>query len=220
MVATAQDLHAQFLAILPRIERHARVYFRQFSQVTKEEAVADVVALSWKWFRRLVERGKDVNGFVSTLATYAAKAVQNGRRLCGQLKAKDVLSARAQRRHGFKVEPLPTSTRTSHAELYAVAGQRQLDIYEERLQDNTRTPPDEQAAFRLDFPAWLTTRTERDRRIIADMAVGERTKHLARRFGLSPARVSQLRREYRDDWLMFTGETQGLEPRAPDRCGR
>jgi hypothetical protein len=53
------QLHSQFLPILPRIERHARVYFRQFSPVKKEEAVADVIALRWKWFRRLVQRGKD-----------------------------------------------------------------------------------------------------------------------------------------------------------------
>jgi hypothetical protein len=204
MVASARDLHAKFLSILPRIERHARVYFRQFSQVTKEEAVADVVALSWKWFCRLAERGKDVNRFVSALATYAAKAVQNGRRLCGQLKAKDVLSERAQRRHGFRVEPLPISTRTSHSELHSISGQRHLDAYEERLRDNTRTPPDEAAAFRIDWPAWLTTRTERDRRIIEAMSLNERTLVLSRRFGISPARVSQLRRAFHDDWNRFT----------------
>jgi len=72
------------------------------------------------------------------------------------------------------------------------------------------TPPDEQAAFRIDFPDWLTTRTERDRRIIGDMVVGEKTMHLARRFGISPARVSQLRREYHDDWRQFTGETSAV----------
>jgi hypothetical protein len=210
VASSARDLHAQFLAILPRIERHARVYFRQLSAIKKEEALADVVALAWKWFCRLVERGKDVNAFVSALATYAARAVQNGRRLCGQLKAKDVLSERAQRRHGFRVEPLPLSTRTCHEELNGLGGQRQLDIYEERLQDNTRTPPDEQAAFRIDFPAWLRTRTHRDRRIINDMVVGERTMHLARRFGISPARVSQLRREYHQDWRRFTGEPQAV----------
>jgi hypothetical protein len=203
------SLQAKFLSIRPRIETHARIYFRHIDcSTTRADRIAETLALAWMWFVRLARRGKDAALFPSALATYAAKAVQNGRRLCGQLRAKDVLSERAQRRHGFKVERLPASTRTCHADLNHVLGQRHLDLYEERLQDNTRTPPDEQAAFRLDFPAWLTTRTERDRRIIADMAVGERTMHLARRFGLSPARVSQLRREYRNDWLLFTGETQ------------
>jgi hypothetical protein len=174
MVALSSDLQTRFLAILPRIRTHALVYFRHVKcQVKKEEAVAEVIALAWKWFVRLVQRGKDATEFVSTLATYAARAVQNGRRLCGQLKAKDVMNEHAQQRHGFRVEQLPLSTRTCHEELNGITGQRVLDAYEERLHDNTRTPPDEQAAFRIDFPAWLTTRTERDRRIINDMAVGE-----------------------------------------------
>ena len=66
----------------------------------------------------------------------------------------------------------------------------------------------DQAAFRVDFPAWLSTRTERDRRIIDDMMMNERTDALADWFGLSPARVSQLRREYCDDWRRFTGDAQ------------
>ena len=98
----SSELHRQFLAILPRIERHARIYFRHLKcDVKKEEAVADAIALAWRWFVRLVRRGKDVSGFVSTLATFAAKAVRSGRRVCGMEKGKDVLSPRAQQRHGF-----------------------------------------------------------------------------------------------------------------------
>jgi len=36
------------------------------------------------------------------------------------------------------------------------------------------------------------------------MLVGERTLDLARKHGLSPARVSQLRREFHRDWNQFT----------------
>src|SRR5687768_4092356 len=59
----------------------------------------------------------------------------------------------------------------------------------EALKDNCRTPPDEPAAFRLDWPCWLTTRTERDRRLIRDLMAGERNLDVAREYGLSPARV-------------------------------
>jgi len=201
------QLQARFLAIRPRIETHAKIYFRHVKcSTTKADRIAETLALAWKWFVRLAQRGKDATAYPSVLATYAAKAVPAGRRLCGQLKAKDVLSERAQQKHGFRVERLPLSTRTCHEELNGVTGQRHLDAYEERLRDNTRTPPDEQAAFRLDFPAWLLTRTERDRRIIEQMSVGEGTNHVARRFGMSPSRVSQLRREYSQDWRRFTGE--------------
>jgi hypothetical protein len=38
---------------------------------------------------------------------------------------------------------------------------------------------------------------------IDHLMVGERTLEVSRRFGFSPARVSQLRREFRDDWSRF-----------------
>jgi hypothetical protein len=75
----------------------------------------------------------------------------------------------------------------------------------EALQDNTQTPPPEQASFRIDFPRWLKTRSERDRRLAEDLMTGERTLDVSTRFGLSLARVSQLRRELHQDWERFSG---------------
>src|SRR5581483_1936871 len=113
-----------------------------------------------------------------------ARAVRTGRRVCGQLPAKDATSERAQHRHGFTVEPLPASTRTSHDALNSICGQRQHDEFEERLVDNTVTPVPEQAAFRIDWPAWLKTLGHRDRQLIRAMGRGERTKDLSRRFDI------------------------------------
>src|SRR5262249_58971261 len=72
-----------------------------------EEAVAEMAALAWKWFLRLAEQGKDAADFPATLAAYAARAVRSGRRLCGQERARDVMSPRAQRRKHFAVQPWP-----------------------------------------------------------------------------------------------------------------
>ena len=66
----------------------------------------------------------------------------------------------------------------------------------------------DQVSFRLDWPAWLSTRTERDRRIIADMALSEQTKELAEKYGMSPGRISQLRRQYQDDWCLFCDDKE------------
>jgi hypothetical protein len=120
--------------------------------------------------------------------------VRAGRRVAGQERAKEVLSSLAQARHGFVVEKLPDCETLSTNPLT------------EALVDNTKSPPDEQCAFRLDFPAWRLTRCYRDRMIIDRMMRGERTHDLSRQFGISPARVSQLRREFRDDWQRFCGE--------------
>jgi hypothetical protein len=74
------------------------------------------------------------------------------------------------------------------------------------LQDNRRTPVADAVAFRHDFPLWLSTLGDRNRRIAEDMMLGERTLDLAARHGISPARVSQLRREFRQGWGRFCGD--------------
>ena len=202
------QLHATFQSLLPRLETHAAIYFRSIRcPDTRADKIAESVALAWKWLLRLHERGKDVNQFTMVFVFLVARAVKSGRRLTGQERARDVLSSRAQRKHGFAVEPLPSSTRRPFDDFYGtVHGQQALDAFEERLSDNTMTPPPDAAAFRIDFPDWLRTRTDRDRRIIDDMICDERTLDLARKHGISPARVSQLRREFMEDWERFCGE--------------
>src|SRR5271166_3342528 len=101
-------LHASFLAILPRIVLHGQIYFRFINcPIAREDAIAEMVAVAWMWHVRLAQRGKDVSQFVSAIASYAARAVNSGRRLTGMEKPKDVLSHRAQREHCFVVESLP-----------------------------------------------------------------------------------------------------------------
>jgi hypothetical protein len=99
---------------------HARIFFRHITcPDTKAEKVAEAVALAYLWFVRLAERGKDATEFPSVLARYAATAVKHGRRVCGVEKAGDVLSQRAQQRHGFRVERLPAATAAPLDTLYA-----------------------------------------------------------------------------------------------------
>jgi hypothetical protein len=203
-----EALHAHFLAILPRIEAHAQVRFAFLRCPGKrDDAVAEVVALCWCWFRRLVAQGKAIDQFVSVLADYAVRHVKSGRRLCGQEKAKDVLSPRAQRLKGFAVERLPSSILLSHNALYSDPHSKDLiDAFEERLRDNTQSPVPTQAAFRIDFPAWLSQLGARNREIAQDMALELGTFELAQRHNISAGRVSQLRRELHLDWRQFHGE--------------
>src|SRR5262249_16572931 len=101
------------------------------------------------------------------------------------------------------------STRSPHEQLYADShGQALLDALEERLRDNTLTPVPDQAAFRIDFPLWRCTRSERDRRVIDALMAGGRAREFSQKFGLSPGRVSQLRRDFMEDWRRFTDEVR------------
>ena len=198
-VPSLEQLQQQFVTVLPRIQRHARFHFRRIAcAVRRADYIAEAVALAWHWFVRLMQRGKDARQFVSTLASLDARSVKSGRRLCGQERARDVLSPLAQQRHGFTVCPLPdrTSFRGS--------------ILDEALVDNTVSPPDDQASFRIDFPRWRSTFAERDRRIMDDLMLGERTLDISQKYGISPGRVSQKRRQFQQDWRRFHGEVDEL----------
>jgi len=76
----------------------------------------------------------------------------------------------------------------------------------EAVVEDTHTPVAEQAAFRIDFPAWLKVLTKRNRRIAEALALGHGTGEVARHFRVSESRVSQLRRELCQSWQEFHGE--------------
>ena len=95
-----------------------------------------------------------------------------------------------------------------------------LDEPERRSWALTQTPVPEQVSFRLDFPAWRSSRCERDRRVIDELMAGERALDVAARHGLTPGRVSQLRREFHDDWTRFCGECLAGEVGADDAVGQ
>ena len=194
--ASLARLQATFLStILPKVIAHGRVSFRHVRcRHQQEELLAEMTGLCWRWHLRLAQRGKDSTRFPSALASYAARAVRAGRRACGQERGRDALSPSAQRRHGFLVSALPEVSTLSDNPLA------------EALHDNTQTPPDEQCAFRIDFPAWRASRTERDRLVLDDLMLGERTLDVAGKYGISAGRVSQLRRQLLLDWRRFLSE--------------
>jgi hypothetical protein len=191
----SHPLQARFLALLPRIESRARFHFRSVKcPDQRADRIAEAVALAWQWFLSLEQRGKDVTQFVTVFATLASRAARSGRRVAGMEQAKDVLSFRAQERGAFTLTSLSGSSPL-------------LDnVLDDAVSDNTQTPPPDAAAFRIDFPRWLATLSERDQRMAHDLMMGGGTFPVARKFGVSPARVSQLRQRFHRDWQRFHGE--------------
>jgi hypothetical protein len=61
----------------------------------------------------------------------------------------------------------------------------------------------DQVAFRQDFPRWRRRWGHRDRQVMHQLMLGERTLDVARKHGLSAARISQKRRKFQEDWLAF-----------------
>jgi len=208
-----------FLPLMTVVQRHAAVVFRGLPQVEREEAIAEAVASAFLAYRRLCDRGIDpVREFPSMMATFAVRQVKDGRHVGSRMSSKDVLSARAQRKHGFHVQSLPISTRRPHEDVHsAVSGQRVMDTFEERLHENRRTPVPEQAAFRIDFPQFMRSLSQRDLRLATFLSMGNSAKQAAGKFGVSPGRVTQLRQGWCREWHRLNDEESPFERRQEAR---
>ncbi len=179
-----------FLDLLPSIRRQARFAFRRLAEEAREEAVQEVIANAFVALARLVEQGKGSLAYATPLAQYAISQVREGRRVGGKLNARDVTSERCRRRHRVKVSRLDR-------------WDQQQDAWRENLIEDPTCTPAELAASRIDYPAFLATLSPRNCQIAELLATGEKTSHVAKRFGLSLARVSQLRQEFKAAWEAF-----------------
>ena len=55
--------------------------------------------------------------------------------------------------------------------------------------------------------AWFTTLTQRMKQIVKDLALGSSTSEVAQAHGVTPGRISQLRRKLEESWATFQQET-------------
>jgi hypothetical protein len=184
---------AKFLAMLPRIRRQAGYYLRHLSKKDRAEAVQEVVASAFVSYVSLIERGKTDVAYAGPLARYAACQYFRGRRVGNPMNVHDVSSDYCQRRKRIVVEQLdrfndPTSE------------------WEQLVVEDKHSTPADVASTRIDFRAWLASLPERTRHVAETLATGEATSSVARMFGCSASRVSQLRHELHQAWRVFQGE--------------
>lgn len=192
------SLRAEFDRILPTLQRHACFTFRRIPcEQTRNDRIAETLAYAWRQMIVLAQRSIDVTAFPATFALRCSQAVKAGRRVGGSETLNDVMSPTAQRRRGFSVGSLSED------------GERALGPVGEALVPSGRRSPATQACFRIDFAEWRGRYGKRDRRLIDDLGIGERTKDLAVRHRLTPGRISQRRREFLRDWLAFHGKANG-----------
>jgi DNA-binding NarL/FixJ family response regulator len=187
------DRDAKFLAMLPRIRRQAGYCLRHVSKKDRAEAVQEVVARSFVTYLRLIERGKADVAYAGPLARYAACQYLAGRRIGNRMNSHDVTSAYCQQRKKIMVEQLdhfdePTSE------------------WEQLVVEDRHSTPADVAATRVDFRDWLESLPVRTRHVAETLATGEATKNVARMFGCSASRISQLRRELFNAWQGFQRE--------------
>ena len=185
--------HKKFMAMLPLIRRHAAVSFRHLDPEARAEAVQEVICNALAAFRRLVELGKIDVAFPSPLARYGVAQVRAGRRVGASLNCKDVSSQHCQNQKRLTLERLD------------YFDTEEMCWAEVLIEDRTAGPA-ETAASRIDFASWLRSLSRQKRKVATTLATGESTQTAARKFNLSPGRVSQLRQELKLAWEQFTGD--------------
>jgi hypothetical protein len=186
-----------FLAMLPAIVAHARAASRRLAGDDRDDMVQEVIANSFVAFNRLAELNKLNLAYPGVLARYAVAQIHSGRRVGNRLNIRDVASPYAQRMKGIRLERL---------DRYDPVDQQ----WQEVLVEDRRAGPFDIVRTKLDFTAWLGSLPSRLRRIAKTLATGERTGDVARRFGLSESRVSQLRREFAASWDDFANKSPKL----------
>ncbi len=181
---------ADFQQILPKVHSQAIYAFRQLSEEAREEAVQESVCCACLTYARLHGRGDVTAIKPCSLARYAILRCRGGREVGQRRNSQDALSTYARRRRAVCVESLHLRDPES-------------DCWSEILvEDGTITPAD-LAASRIDYPAFLATLDPRRRQIAEMLASGESTFDVAQTFSVSPARISQLRNEFRAAWDRF-----------------
>ena len=185
--------HATFMQLEPVICRQARFAFRQLDPEARAEAIQDVLVAALVAFVRLFELDKPHLAYPTVRARYGIAQFRCGRRVGSRLNVHDVSSLYAQRKKKFVVERLHHFS-------------AKQDVWREVLVEDKRATPADIAAVRIDFADWLTSLSRRLQRIANLLATGETTGAAARKFRVTPGRISQIRRKLEQSWRTFQGE--------------
>lgn len=197
----SQSWQAEFLRMLPAIQRLASLAFKGIPEDTRQDLIQEVIANAVVAFKTLWEKGREEVAYPTPLARYGIRQAKQGRRVGTKLNVRDVSSHYCQAAKGIKLERLDRFNRESGEWL-------------EVLVEDRHAGPAETAAARIDINDWFRNLPARDRQIAAALAIGRSTGEVAGRFRVTSARISQKRREYLVSWLEFQGEEAAADRAA------
>ncbi len=185
--------HAEFEAMLPTIQTHAKIEFRHLNPEAREEAIQETVCNACQAYVRLIELGKTDVAFASALARFGVRQTKVGRKVGGKLNCRDVLSDYCRQKNNLSIERLDLHDSENEA-------------WEKVLVEDKHAGPADTAIVRIDFSTWLLLLPRRLRKIAKFLANGETTAAAAKRFRVSKGRISQIRKELFLDWHRFQGD--------------
>jgi hypothetical protein len=172
--------------ILPAVERAARRAFRKIHvREEREDAVAEARGLAWRHFVRLLADGFDPFGQVGCIAKFAVRRVRAWQGVAGPRSPVCVLSERVEMTKRVKA--------------------RRKGEWRELADAGAWPSIPARVALALDLAEWLEAFPAGVQAVLEDLARGYTAAEAARRSGLSPHEVRQLRQECLADWLDFRG---------------
>jgi hypothetical protein len=192
------EWHEVFLKMAPAIVTHAKIAFGNLRAEARAEAVQNVLCSACAAVARLAELNKLDLCYPTVLAKFAVSQTRDGRMLGRPLNCKDISSSYCRRLKGLALERLDHFDREENA-------------WAEVLVEDRHCGPFDIVRTKLDFAAWLRSLPIKLRRIAKTLASGQRTGDVARKFGLSDGRISQIRSELLASWRCFVGEAEPPE---------
>jgi hypothetical protein len=192
-LAAAKAREADFvLHVLPAVRNCAANAFRRWNDDDREEAIAEVIALSWRHFVHALADGRDPLGFIGYIAKVNVKTVRAFTRLTGKTSGVD-----------------PLSLRTRMDKDVTVVGQAQTlqiqqgDGFEGFLYRATGGRAANSAATTLDFDEWKAGLPAGLQEFVDYLTRQNEIADVAERFDLTPAVVQGLRDNLCDRYLAY-----------------
>jgi predicted nucleic acid-binding Zn ribbon protein len=197
---TDAEVNAKYLELMPLIVKIAKHAFKDCDADRKADAIQSVLVAAFINLKQLAANGKLEDAYASPIAWYAVQSYKNGRHGGIPSNSRDVLSERCRLLGRSKVQ-------------YCGLGWHVTDSFEsEATAYDARYPVDKQVQLKIDFfQTWYRNQSPRDQEIIKDLAIGETTTDLARKYKVSLGAVSQWRRKYANSWNEFINPKEEVD---------
>ena len=188
---TDEEVHAKYHELEPSIIQITKIAFRGANPDKREDAVQSSRVHAFNFLKGLAKQGRLDEANASTIAYYAIKSYKCGRIGGIPSSATDVLGERCR------------ILRRATVENFGLAEGAFTYFMSEATRIDGRVSIPRTVALRVDFVEWYQQQSSRDQEIIKDLAYGEGTSDIAKKYGVRPGAVSQWRRKYEKLWYAF-----------------
>jgi hypothetical protein len=190
-----EAVNLKFIELMPFLTKSARRAFAGYNSDKQADAVQNILCWAFLNLKRLASNGRLHEAYAGSLARFAIGRHREGRSLGTVTSSGDVMSQYCQ------------SLGRSKVKNYGLAENIADCFASEATAADARYPVSRTVQFKIDFfQGWLQEQSERDRAIILDLAMGETTGDVARKYGVSDGLISHYRRRYRSSWNEYIAD--------------